>query len=68
MHQSSFHDEPATLAKMKAFIAENGLQNDLSETRRYHEIYLFDPRKVESAKMKTVLRVPVRRKEGEKNL
>ena len=47
---------------------EYGLQNDLSDTRRHHEIYLSDPRKVDSAKMKTVLRVPVRKKEGEKNL
>lgn len=67
MHQGSFDDEPATLEKMKAFIAEEGLQTDLSDHRRHHEIYLSDPRKVDIAKMKTVLRLPVRRK-GEKHL
>ena len=67
MHQGSFDDEPATLEKMKAFIAEEGLQTDLSDHRRHHEIYLSDPRKVDIAKMKTVLRLPVKRK-GEKHL
>ena len=61
MHQGSFDDEPATLEKMKAFMAAHGLQSDLSDTRRHHEIYLSDPRKVDIAKMKTVLRYPVRR-------
>lgn len=67
MHQGSFDNEPATLAKMDAFIAENSLQNDMSDTRRHHEIYLSDPRKVDIAKMKTVLRIPVREKESEVN-
>lgn len=61
MHQGSFDDEPATLEKMKAFMAEEGLQTDLSDHRRHHEIYLSDPRKVNIAKMKAVLRLPVRR-------
>ena len=61
MHVGSFDDESATLAKMKAFMAKQGLQNDLSTTRHHHEIYLSDPRKVDLAKMRTVLRQPVRR-------
>ena len=68
MHQGSFDDEPATLEKIKAFMTENSLECDLSETRRHHEIYLSDPRKVDTLKMKTILRYPVRRKESEKNL
>lgn len=68
MHTGSFDDEPATLEKMKVFMGENGLECDLSDTRRHHEIYLSDPRKVDTLKMKTVLRYPVRRKEREKNL
>lgn len=62
MHQGSFDDEPATLEKMKAFMTEHGLQSDLSDTRRHHEIYLSDPRKVDISKKKTVLRYPVRSK------
>lgn len=61
MHVGSFDDESATLAKMKEFMAKQGLQNDLSTTRHHHEIYLSDPRKVVVAKMRTVLRQPVRR-------
>lgn len=64
MHQGSFDDEPATLKNMEAFMAEHGLQSDLSDTRRHHEIYLSDPRKVDVLKMKTVLRIPVRENEG----
>ncbi len=60
MHQGSFDDEPATLKKMKAFMAENKLICDISETRRHHEIYLSDPRKTDITKMRTVLRYPVR--------
>jgi Uncharacterized conserved protein len=62
MHLGSFDDEPETLAKMKVFMAEHGLQSDLSDLRRHHEIYLSDPRKIDNTKMKTVLRYPVRSK------
>ncbi|HWP67986.1 MAG TPA: GyrI-like domain-containing protein, partial [Rectinemataceae bacterium] len=63
MHIGPFDDEPATLEMMKRFIADNGLVCDLSETRRHHEIYFSDPRKVDISKMKTILRYPVRRKD-----
>ena len=61
MHTGSYDDEPKTLKLMNDFINENGLQNDVNETRRHHEIYLSDPRKTEISKLKTVLRIPVRR-------
>lgn len=61
MHKGSFDDEPVTLAKMEVFMADQGLQIDLSDSRQHHEIYLSDPRKVDISKMKTVLRYPVRR-------
>jgi hypothetical protein len=59
LHVGSYDDEPKTLKLMNDFIAENGLQSDINETRRHHEIYLSDPRKTEVSKLKTVLRVPV---------
>lgn len=62
MHIGSFDNEPATLKEIIAFMAENNLISDLSDTRRHHEIYLSDPRKVDIEKMKTVLRYPVKRK------
>lgn len=60
MHLGSYDDEPATVKKMKAFMAENNLLCDLSDTRKHHEIYLGDPRKMPVEKRKTVLRYPVR--------
>lgn len=61
MHIGPFDDEPATIAKMERYIAANGFVNDIGEERRHHEIYLSDPRKAAASKMKTVLRIPVRR-------
>lgn len=61
MHIGSYDDEPATLLKMKQYTKENKFMFDLSDTRRHHEIYLGDPRKVEVSKRKTILRYPVKK-------
>ena len=61
MHLGSYNDEPATVKMMNDFISTNGYQNDLSETRLHHEIYLSDPRKTAPEKLKTVIRHPVRK-------
>jgi len=61
LHIGSFDDEPKTLKQINEFIQQNGLQNDINETRRHHEIYLSDPRKTEMSKLKTVLRIPVKK-------
>ena len=60
MHIGSYDDEPATVAVMDRYLQENGYENDLSDTRLNHEIYLSDARKVEPAKRKTVIRHPIR--------
>lgn len=60
MHIGSFDNEPATLESMKKFMADNGFTCDLSDTRRHHEIYLSDPRKIDIQKMKTILRYPIK--------
>ena len=62
MHLGPFDDEPASVAKMDAYLAENGYENDLSDTRLHHEIYLSDARKATPEKWKTVIRHPIRRK------
>ena len=61
MHHGPFDDEPATVARMDAWLAQNGYENDLSETRMHHEIYLSDARKTAPEKLKTVIRHPIRR-------
>lgn len=60
MHTGPFDDEPATVARMDAYIKERGYVNDMANGRLHHEIYLSDPRKVEEAKRKTVIRHPIK--------
>ena len=60
MHIGSYDNEAKTLGLIDDFINKNNLLKDITYERRHHEIYLSDPRKVESEKMKTVLRIPVK--------
>lgn len=60
MHIGSYDDEPATIEKLYEFVAANGLEMDLCETRQHHEIYLSDPRKCKIENLKTVIRYPVK--------
>jgi hypothetical protein len=58
LHVGSYDDEGPTIARLHSeFLPANGFV----ETGRHHEIYLSDPRRVEAAKLKTVLRQPVRK-------
>lgn len=61
MHLGAFDNEPETVAVMDRFIAENGYQNDFSDMRIHHEIYLTDPRKIPPEKWKTVIRHPIKK-------
>jgi len=63
LHTGAYDDEPGTLARMEAFIAANGLANDIGPSRRHHEIYLSDPRKCDVSRLKTVVRHPIRKAE-----
>ncbi len=59
MHIGSYDDEPATVAALDGFAIENSYAIDSDDTRRHHEIYISDPRKVAPEKLKTVLRHPI---------
>lgn len=61
MHIGAFDNEPESIAIMDEYLRENGYENDISETRMHHEIYLSDARKVAPEKLKTVIRHPIRR-------
>ena len=63
MHVGPFDDEPASVALMDEYLRANGYENDFSDTRLHHEIYLSDARKVATEKWKTVIRHPVRKAE-----
>ncbi len=61
MHLGVFDDEPATVALMDAYLQENGYENDFSDVRMHHEIYLSDARRVAPEKWKTVIRHPIKK-------
>ena len=61
MHLGSYDSEPASVALMDEYLKKNGYQNDLSDRRLHHEIYLSDPRKSSPEKWKTVIRHPIKK-------
>lgn len=62
LHIGPYDDEPATVARMHAYLEREGCVLDFSPQRLHHEIYLSDPRKTAPEKRKTVIRHPVRRR------
>ena len=62
MHTGSYDDEPETIQKIEAFLEEQGYETDFSGCRMHHEIYLSDPRRTAPEKLRTVIRLPIRRK------
>ena len=55
LHLGPYENEPETFALMQAFACESGFK----PAGPPHEIYLSDPRRVEPANLKTILRLPV---------
>lgn len=55
LHVGSYDDEAPAIARMHDFAASRGH----ALRGKHHEIYLGDPRKVEAARLRTVLRQPV---------
>ena len=60
MHIGAYDDEPATVAVMDAYLQDNGYENNITNTRLHHEIYLSDARKVAPEKLKAVIRHPIK--------
>ena len=59
LHVGSYDDEAPTIKQLhEKFLPANGLV----ENGPHHEIYLSDPRRTEAAKLRTILRQPVRQK------
>lgn len=61
MHIGSYDDEPQSVAEMHRFMQEQGCALDIQNPRYHHEIYLSDPRRCDVAKLKTVIRHPIRK-------
>ena len=62
MHIGAYDEEPKTIEMMEKYLEEQGYENDFSDTRRHHEIYLSDARRVVPERRKTVIRHPIKRK------
>ena len=62
MHIGAFDSESESVELMDKYLEENGYENDISDKRLHHEIYLSDARKVIPEKWKTVIRHPIRKK------
>ena len=57
MHVGPYAEEGPTIERLQAFIAEQGCE----VSGRHHEIYLGDPRRTAPERLRTVIRMPVRR-------
>ena len=62
MHIGAFDSDSESVELMDKYLEENGYENDISDKRLHHEIYLSDARKVVPEKWKTVIRHPIRKK------
>ena len=60
MHIGPYDDEPETVRRMEEYVREQGLEEDFSDHRYHHEIYLSDVRRCKPENLKTVIRHPVR--------
>lgn len=61
MHLGSYDNESATIDLMNEYIKQYGYENDFTETRLHHEIYMSDARRVAPEKWKTVIRHPIKK-------
>lgn len=66
LHHGSYDKEPATLEIIHTYMKEHGLADDIgaistTQIRNHHEIYLGNPQRTHPDKLKTILRIPVRK-------
>ncbi len=59
MHIGSYDNEPETIRNMNVFAQESGCRLDFESGRLHHEIYLSDPRKCDTSRLRTVIREPI---------
>lgn len=60
MHIGPYDNEPETIKKMNEFVAKEGYKIDVSNKRYHHEIYLSNPQRCASSKLKTIIRHPIK--------
>lgn len=62
LHIGPYNDEPITVERMHTYIENEGYQPDITDERMHHEIYISDFRKTEPAKLRTIIRHPIKKK------
>ncbi len=62
MHIGPYDAEPATVKLMERYRDQRGFAAEYTAARRHHEIYLSNPTKVAPEKMKTILRLPIKKR------
>ena len=60
LHMGSFDEEQGSVSAMDEYLQQEGYENDISDHRLHHEIYLLDPRKTTIEKCKTIIRHPIK--------
>lgn len=65
MHHGPYSEEEPTIEKLHNFIEANGYEFDGTlPGEKHHEIYISDVRKTKPEKLKTIIRQPVKRRNG----
>lgn len=59
LHIGSYDKEATTIQMMEEYIYDLGYQINITNKRLHHEIYLSDPRRTKTEKLKTVIRIPI---------
>lgn len=62
MHIGQYDDEPKTVNAMHSYVKSQGYSIDITDKRMHHEVYLSDPRRTAKEKLKTVIRLPITRR------
>ncbi len=61
MHIGPYDDEPETVEATHRYLEEQGYALDITDQRFHHEIYLSDAGRTRTEKLRTVIRLPIRR-------
>jgi len=61
LHIAPHNEKPITIERMHTYMENEGYQLDITDERMHHEIYISDFRKTEPARLKTVLRHPIKK-------
>ena len=62
LHIGPYDSEPATIKAMERYQEQRGFRLNHSKIRRHHELYLSNPQTTAPEKLKTIIRLPIRRR------